>query len=126
MFGRHLITQWRRTQASVALSSGEAELNAMLKAACEGLSLKHLLCELGREMHLIIHGDSSASHGTLNRLDAGRVKHLETRQLWLQEKVYNRSVEVKKVDREHNWADALTHAWTKKEEYHFDAMGMLS
>ena len=125
-FGGHLIAHWSRTQASVALSSGEAELNAMLKTASEGLNIKHLLEEVGLEVGLHLRGDSSASHGTLNRLGTGRVKHLQTKQLWLQEQVHDKSISIEKVARERNWADALTHGWTTAEGYHFEDMGIQS
>ena len=124
--GRHLLTHWSRTQSCVALSSGEAELNAMLKAASEGLCLKYLLQEIGDEKELHLRGDSSAAQGTLNRLGSGRVKHLQTRQLWLQEKVYAGEVTVEKIARSVNWADALTHPWSAGDVGHFDAMGVSS
>ena len=98
----------------------------MLKAACEGLSLKHLLQEVGLELGLHLRGDSSASHGTLHRLGSGRIKHLETRQLWLQEKVFKGVVSIEKVPRERNWADVLTHAWSAVDGNHFEAMGVSS
>ena len=41
MRGRHLIVHWSRTQQLVALSSAEAELNAAVKAAQEGLGVAH-------------------------------------------------------------------------------------
>ena len=116
MSGTLLLTHWSRTQSCVALSSGEAELNAMLKAASEGLNLKYLLEEIGDKKELHLRGDSSASHGTLQRLGSGRVKHLQTRQLWLQEKVYAGEVSVEKIARKNNWADRLTHAWTGADE----------
>ena len=50
--GQHLLTHWSRAQSCVALSSGEAELNAMLKAACEGLSVRYLLEEIGEKRML--------------------------------------------------------------------------
>ena len=53
MWGSHLLTHWSRTQSCVALSSGEAELNGMLKAASEGLQLKYLLGEIGEEVMLL-------------------------------------------------------------------------
>ena len=72
----------------------------MLKAACEGLSLQYLITEVGVEAGLHLVGDSSASHGTLNRLGSGRVKHLQTRQLWLQEKVHGGELTIEKIPRE--------------------------
>ena len=56
MSGTHLLAHWSRTQSCVALSSGEAELNAMLKAACEGLNLKYLHDEIGEERMLHLRG----------------------------------------------------------------------
>ena len=82
MMGDHLLTHWSRTQSCVALSSGEAELNAMLKAASEGLCLKYLLEEIGESKMLHLRGDSSASHGTLQRLGSGSVISLDVKLLW--------------------------------------------
>ena len=48
MMGAHLLTHWSRTQSCIALSSGEAELNAMLKSACEGICLQNLSREIDR------------------------------------------------------------------------------
>ena len=98
----------------------------MLKAASEGLSLQYLIQEVGVQVGLHLLGDSSASHGTLQRLGSGRVKHLQTRQLWLQEKVFNGEVTVQKIPRERNWADLLTHSWTPASEYLFAPMGVVS
>ena len=96
----------------------------MLKAACEGLSLQYLLTEVGLETGLHLVGDSSASQGTLQRLGSGRIKHLQTRQLWLQEKVHGGEVTIEKVPRERNWADVLTHVWSPASEYQFGSMGV--
>ena len=98
----------------------------MLKVACEGLSLQYLMQEVGVETGLHLLGDSSASHGTLQRLGSGRIKHLQTRQLWLQEKVHNGAVTIEKIPRERNWADLLTHAWMPASEHLFWEMGVAS
>ena len=98
----------------------------MLKTAAEGLSLQNLITEVGMQAGLHLLGDSSASHGTLNRLGSGRIKHLQTKQLWLQEKVYSGAISVEKIPRERNWADLLTHAWSQASEYLFTAMGIES
>ena len=126
MHGRHLLAQWSRTQQTVSLSSGEAELNATLKAACEGLNIKYLMEEMDVDVGLEIFGDSSAAQGTLQRLGSGKVKHLATRQLWLQERVFKGEIIVKKIGRSSNWSDVLTHAWGAKEEHQFHAMGVAS
>ena len=124
--GAHLLVHWSRTQSTVSLSSGEAELNAMLKCASEGLLLQHLLEEIGIKVALHLKGDSSASHGTLHRMGSGKVKHLETKQLWLQERVQKGFVTISKVPREANWADTLTHPWVQGDIHHFASMGIES
>ena len=87
MIGNHLIAHWSKTQATIALSSGEAELNATLKGGAEGLYLKHLWGDCGFSGSVRIHTDSGATVGTVQRQGAGRIKHLETRQMWIQEKI---------------------------------------
>ena len=46
--GPHVLGHWSRTQPTVALSSGEAEVNAALKGGCEILSVKELLEQWAR------------------------------------------------------------------------------
>ena len=99
----------------VALSSAEAELNASIKAAIEGLGLRNLAQELGDDITVCLRGDSSANDGILNRSGAGKVKHFSLRQLWFQEQVEQRNTWHEKVPREINIADALTHHVSKAD-----------
>ena len=48
LHGQHLVHHWSSTQTVVALSSMEAELNAIVKGVAEVLGLKNLLAECGR------------------------------------------------------------------------------
>ena len=120
MRGDHCVGHWSRTQVTVALSSGEAELNAALKGGAEILGLRTLMQELGIDLRLIIKGDSSACHGTLHREGAGRIKHLELRQLWLQQKIKNGELIYQKVSRTVNPADSLAKAWSGDGPTHFE------
>jgi hypothetical protein len=122
VYGKHLLQHWSRTQVNVALSSGEAELNACLKAGCEALGLRTLMGEIGVTIGLHIFADSSAAAGTLNREGAGKVKHLEVKQLWMQQKIKEKDLEIFKIPRAKNSADAFTHAWTASEEKHFSRL----
>ena len=54
--------------------------------------------------------DASATKGTMLRKGAGKIKHLEVRQLWCQAMVEKYNIEVLKIPRKMNLADALTHA----------------
>ena len=60
------IKHWTLTQATVALSSEEAEYLALVKAACEGIGIQALARDLGWEMRLIIHVDSCFSYPEIN------------------------------------------------------------
>ena len=47
VLGTHTLKGWSKTQALIALSSGESELHAALKASAEALGMIALLQDLG-------------------------------------------------------------------------------
>ena len=125
MHGSHLLLHYSRTQAGVALSSAEAELNAALKMGCEILGMSQFCSEFGYTMKTTINGDSSAVKGILARRGCGKVEHLEEKQLWLQEQVRSGKVEFQKISRKNNPSNALTHHYTREEaKKHFKHMGI--
>ena len=65
-------------------------------------------------MKTTINGDSLAVKGILARRGCGKVKHLEVKQLWLQEQVRSGKVEFQSISRK-NPGDALTHHYTREE-----------
>ena len=119
MAGSHLLAHWSRTQQNVALSSGEAELNGLCKATQEGLAAKHISEEVGESWRLTLCTDSSAARGIIQRQGAGKVKHLSVKQLWVQELETQKELDTMKVPRERNFADLLTHHWTRAEGARF-------
>ena len=124
MRGGHLLHHWSKTQATVALSSGEAELNSALKGASEGLGLKTMLDEMGNTTELVLLGDSTASRGILLREGVGRIKHLSVKQLWVQERIAAEELEVRQIPRAENVSDALTHHWTSESATHYGTMNL--
>ena len=52
--------------------------------------------------------DASAAIGIAQRRGMGKIRHIETNQLWLQEKVACGSVEIEKISTDDNLADHLT------------------
>ena len=82
MHGAHCLAHWSRTQSNVALSSGEAELNGALKGGVELLGGRSLLADMSRSVSLRLKGDSAACKGTLLREGAGKLKHVQVKQLW--------------------------------------------
>jgi hypothetical protein len=108
--GGTTVSHWSKTQSNVALSSGEAELNAAVKAVSEGIGVHELMNEiLDKKMGMELFVDASACRGMVLRQGTGKVKHLTTKQLWVQGAVQSYGILVSKVDRTANAADALTH-----------------
>ena len=127
MQGSHTIRHWAKTQACVALSSGEAELYGIVKACTEGLGVVSLSQELGRKTMLHVLTDSSAAKGTVLRTGIGRLKHVQLNQLWVQERISDGDVIVKKVPREQNVSDLFTHHWSRKEaQVHLSGMNFVA
>ena len=125
MSGKHLISHWSSTQSTVALSSAEAELNALVKAISETLGVKNMMKTAGIELAIEVKTDSNAAKGIVHRTGCGKVKHLEARQLWVQETVERKEVNVTKVPREVNHSDSLTHHWSAIDGHkHLSALGL--
>ena len=86
----------------------EAELTGIVKGATEALGLKSLSADLGWDSGLKLHADSSAAIGICKRSGIGRVRHLATGQLWVQERLRNGDFALFKVLGAKNPADMLT------------------
>ena len=106
--GIHLIKSTVSTQTVIALSSGEAEFAGMVKGASVGLGVRALMKDLGHEKKLRLHTDSSAAKGIAQRKGVGRIRHLHTPLLWIQQKTANKELRIFKVDGNKNVADLGT------------------
>ena len=115
LIGRHTIKSWSSTQTSIALSSGEAEFNGVVRGSGVGLGFQSLLKDFGLEVPLRVWTDSSAAIGICNRQGLGGVRHLDTHTLWVQQAVRCRRIDLRKVDGEVNPADIFTkHSLTRE------------
>ena len=108
MLGSHAVKHWSSTQASIALSSGEAEFAGVIRGAGQGLGYQALLKDLGLEFPLRVWTDSSAAVGICTRQGLGKLRHLDTHTLWIQQAVRTGRVDLRKVPGEENPADILT------------------
>jgi hypothetical protein len=109
--GAHVIKTWSTTQATIATSSGEAELHAMYDGAARGLGLKTVLEEMNVRPELAlcrVCTDSSAAKAFVSTRGLGRMRHVEVKLLWLQEMVQKGRIRVGKVHGATNVADVLT------------------
>ena len=62
-YGEHILSFACRMQKCIALSSGEAELNAQVLGVTEGLEMHNVLEEMGISTDLESRCDSSAARG---------------------------------------------------------------
>ncbi len=108
MIGRHLVESWSSTQGPISLSSGEAEFYGVVKASGVALGYQALLRDLGVRMPVRVGTDSRATMGICSRQGLGKLRHVDTRSLWVQQRVRDGSIELRKVRGEVNPADVFT------------------
>ena len=92
----------------MALSSGESELAAVTKAAAEALGIQSVLSDFGVSVKIEIHSDATAAIGICKRQGLGRVRHLTTADLWVQQKVRSRELKLFKLPGTENPSDLMT------------------
>ena len=81
---------------------------AGLKGACVALGFRSMAADLGMDIKLTLRTDSAAALGIIGRRGLGKVRHLETSYLWLQDVVSQKRMVVKKVKGTSNPADLAT------------------
>ena len=123
--GSHVIKTYSRQQKTVALSSAEAELHAMVAASAEVLGIIGLLDDVGMKLTGEILADSSAALGISNRAGVGKVRHLRIQALWVQEVRSTGRLGYKKVLGTLNPSDILTkHVPGELLDAHLKTIGM--
>ena len=108
LFGNHVLKTWRATQASLALSSGEAEFYGVVKGAGIGLGQAALFNDIGIKPPLRVWTDFSAAIGICGRQGPGKLRHVACRTLWVQQRVRRGDFELRKVKGEVKPADLFT------------------
>ena len=71
----------------MALSPAEAELIGISKGAAQGLGLQSIARDLGIDFGLKIMSDATAAIGISRRRGLGKVRHLATADLWMQDRI---------------------------------------
>ena len=105
----HTVKSGSTLQSLTALSVGEAEFYAVVKGGQVGLSLRSMYQDQGILMKIGKQSDSSTANSLTDRLGAGqRTKHIDTRYFWIQERVQDGDLSIKKVPIAKNRADVGT------------------
>ena len=106
--GTHVLKTWSKTQTNIALSSAESEFYATLKGAQESIGMISLGREFDMEYKARLMVDASAALGVAQRMGVGKIRHLQTGALWLQEQELRKVLRLAKVPGADNCSDILT------------------
>ena len=106
--GHSTVKHGSNLQSTTALSSGESEYYALVKASKEALGLQSLLRDWGLDLPVEVSSDSSAARGHVARRGLGKMRHIQTRYLWVQERVGEGHIKISAVPGTRNIADTLT------------------
>ena len=88
---------WSTTQTVIAMSSGEVEYYAAVKGRAEGLAMQSMAKDLGIDLKIRVHTDSSACRGICGRTGIGKVRHMAVLLLWLQGAVREKKIEMARI-----------------------------
>ena len=108
MIGGCMVKHWSKTQSTIALSSGEAELSGVGSGMAQAIGIQSLAADMGWTLHPRVHSDATAAIGISKRRGLGKIRHLHTADLWVQEKVRSKAITLLKVLGTENPADAFT------------------
>ena len=99
-----------RTQKAVSLSSGEAEYYAMVSAACDLIYFQNIIkfCTYDAPLDSYLLSDSAAARGVMSRSGAGKIRHLDAKVLWVQQKLQDKVFHLGTVSTLYNLADGGT------------------
>ena len=115
MLGGHLLVSSATTQNVVATSSGEAEVSALANSASRALGTVAMAADMAKVVKPRVRVDATASKAIASRRGVGRVRHLHTQILWVQEAVARRELTTVKVTGIENPADMGTKHLAQKE-----------
>ena len=106
--GRSSIHTYSKGQAVIALSSGEAEYYGLVS----GISQLFGIVSMAKDWGILLKGhvwmDATAGMAIGSRRGLGRVKHIDTAFLWVQDVINKGKVTLGKKDTKDMLADVLT------------------
>ena len=108
MWGNRCIRTWSNTQSVIAQSSAESELTPAVKTTSETLGLIAMARDMGYQVEGHVWIDANATMGILNRRGVGKVRHLDTQLLWVQQQSLRGDVGFGKVWGKESPADMMT------------------
>ena len=127
MVGNHVVKSYSRQQKVLALSSAEAETYGMVACSAEVLGIQACAKDMGLGYTASIYADASAALGIVQRRGVGKVRHIRTQSLWLQEAHATKRLGFEKIDGSRNPADLMTkHLSDTLQQRHLDQMSAIA
>ena len=115
MRGNHLLRHSSTLQIPIGLNSGESEYYALVQGAAYSLGTQAMHEDWGLKLTLTILSDSSSARSFSKRRGLGKQRHVQTRFLWLQDRVKLNHLTVVVVKGTENPADVLTKPLSRNE-----------
>ena len=110
----------------IAISSGEAEFYSLVTLIAELCGIRSLALDWNLDYKLAVNTDATAAIGIASRRGLGRVKHVDTIFLWIQERIDQLKIAVHKKHTSDMLADMLTKFLTNREIVkHLTGMGFV-
>ena len=99
---------WWKTQSTIAVSSGEAELSRIGSGMAQALGVQALAADMEWNLQPRVQSDATAAIGISKRRGLGKIRHLHTCDLWIQEQTKTERVLLEKILGTENPADMFT------------------
>ena len=81
LYGSHAVKHWSKTQTTVCLSSGEAELRGIGDGLAQAIGLQSIARDLGMTWRIDMFTDATAAIGIARRRGMGKIRHLDVTDL---------------------------------------------
>ena len=78
MLGGCCIKHWSKTQSTISLSSGDAEIRGIAYGAEQTLGIQSLLKDVGWNIAIHLHSAATAAIGIARRKGLGKIRQLNT------------------------------------------------
>jgi hypothetical protein len=116
ILGGNLVHSSSKTQSVLALSSAESELGGIQRGACAAVFLSTFMNEVRLPAGVPELGtDSAAGIGMASRLGPARVKHIQMKQLFVQQLINAKRVALRKIPGKDNSSDIGTKVLPTRE-----------
>ena len=122
--GQHAVRSSSNLQSAIGLNVSEAEFYALVQGSAHGLGMQAFLRDLGLSVNIIVESDSNSAKSFASRKGLGKQRHVQTRFLWIQERIALGHFQIRKVGTEDNVSDILTKSMPAKTlEKHLATLG---